>query len=75
MEWFQIKAVQSGSVFVYLAWFKLPDQIWMKSILFSNEILLIDPQKKVFMDLNLPNKPFSEAVYIISFNVNSEILA
>lgn len=47
----------------------------MKSILFSNEILFKDPLKKVFMDLNLPNKPFSEAVCIISFNVSSEILA
>lgn len=27
------------------------------------------------MDLNLPNKPFLEAVCIISFNVNSERLA
>lgn len=34
---------QSCSVFVYSAWFKLPDQIWMKSILFSKEILLEDP--------------------------------
>lgn len=27
------------------------------------------------MDLNLPHQPFSEAVCIISFNINSERLA